>query len=1047
MLTLPELRSSSPSKRSLRKRRNVRAHTLNGNVRKGVLSTHWNAGSARLENKIQHLELYVKEHKPSLFGVSEANLTCDSSLAETSITGYDMLTTKAYSDLDQLNSRLVLYVADTLTYSVREDLMSDSCSSIWVQVTTKGGKRCLFGFAYREFQIWGKGAETRSDQAQVRRWVTLTNQVKRAMTEGTDCIFQGDLNIDFNVWGDSLHLAGRLVDIFETEVTPHGAVQLVEVNTRTRTGGMGTILDHVWVNCADKTNNVTVGAQAHSDHKPTSIVYGSCSNTLGETMVNKREMSGFDSKEYCVKLAEANLSSVLDITDVDLAVKRFTDIVCGVLDTMAPKKLIQVRKNFAPWVKKETLLLMRSRDLAAKEKDTGGDIEAEAFRKLRNEVNRKIAKDKKDWTEKILKACEEDKSGGLLWKYAKNRMSQTKSGPPKSLQYKGRLLHRPREVAAAQAEFYSEKILKINRDLDEARATSGDPLLILKESLADWDRWSEDRPSFSLQPITIADTRRLLKDTSSSSTEGFDDISSNAVKAGGELMLLVVRHLINLSLVSGHFPEDWKQTKIKPLYKGKGQTTSPGSFRPIAILSATSKVLEKAVTEQVTGYFVKNRLLNENHHAYQARKSTATALQHLTDNLAEMLERGETGIAVILDMSAAFDSVNVVLLCQKLTLYGLDDTAVGWMRSYLERRRFAVEIGGVTGDLRESSSGVPQGSVLGPVLFTVFTNELPSVIQSVCETCSLEPRRGRCGLFKMGCDLCGSTTAYADDVTHVFGEHDMTRGKVKMKGVVTSFTDFLTSNSLKINDDKTHTLKIMTRQRRAFAAEDDLDAVFGGKLVKPTRKEKLLGCWLHHGLSWRSHILEGPESIRGKMTRKLGELWRLGPHLKTSSRLKLANGCIMSILRYAAPVWGGESETTLDILQKLLNKTARWCLGTGRRTRVTTLMLQCGWLSVRQMVAYTSLISLWKTVYTDPSSYWKTRILRQGDGRALRSTSGGSLVPHPLPWLNITRSTWRWRSIRMWNCLPPALRQETDSRNFAKFLKSWVKDNVRTQMR
>lgn len=1031
------------SKMTVRKRRNSLVHSSNGNIRKKLLLYHWNVGSSRLENKMQHLELFVKEHRPSLLGVSEANMTKDTNAAEVELEGYNLVTTCAFEDPLQLNSRLVVYVADDLNFRIRKDLMSESCSSIWIHVTASNGKKYLCGFGYREFQIWGRELDTRTETEQFKRWETLIDQTERAMSEGSDCVLLGDLNVDYKTWKNPQYFAGRLIEAFESKIVPLGAFQLVTEDTRTRTGGQGTILDHIWANCPDITSNVTVGNQGPSDHKPTGVVLGSCNHTLGETMVCKRSMTDFDEAEYQRRLTAADLGSVLDEADVNKAVDKFTEIVGGVMEEMAPKKLVQVRKNFAPWVRKETLTHMKIRDQAAKSKETGGYEEDIAFRKIRNEVNRMIKKDKTVWEEKAIKASEEDKTGRLLWKFAKKKMFKSKSGPPKMLQSGGRLLQKPREIAEAQADFYSSKIDKINQDLEAAKATAGDPLEILRMSLDSWNTWSETKPSLSFLPISLADTRRLLSETSSSSTEGFDNISSNAIRAAGEVMIPVIRHLVNLSLVSGVFPASWRKTKIKPLFKGKGQATAPENFRPIAILAATSKILEKAATEQVTRYFVGNHLINENHHAYQTNRSTTTALQHLVDNINELLERGETGVAVILDMSAAFDSVNVELLCQKLSLYGLDLKAVNWMRSYLNNREFSVEIGGVTGQLRKSTTGVPQGSVLGPVLFTIFTNELPSVVQHHCPSCRLEPDRGRCGPFSNGCDRCGSTTTYADDVTHIFGERDMRTGREKMKNAVALFTNFLTANSLKLNDEKTHTLQIMTRQRRVHSQEGELDVVFGGKLVKPTEKEKLLGCWIHRNLSWRSQILEGQGSIRGKILKKLGELWRLGSGLNQSSRIKLANGSVMSLLMYAAPVWGGESSSAIHTLQVIQNKAARWCLAAGRRTRVKELMTRCGWMSVTQLVKYTSLISLWKTVFLDVGQYWRKRILRSGDGR-LRSTGQGSLVSNFQPWMEITKTSWRWRSIDDWNALPPAVRQDTNLRGFKTALRSWILENVPT---
>ena len=520
------------------------------------------------------------------------------------------------------------------------------------------------------------------------------------------------------------------------------------------------------------------------------------------------------------------------------------------------------------------------------------------------------------------------------------------------------------------------------------------------------------------------------------------------IKLTRQAIVPAVCHILNLSIQENKFPTKWKLAKIVPLYKGKGSKLDPKNYRPVAILPILSKVLERAMFMQLVSYMDANNFFNPSHHAYRSFHSTTTAMIQMYTTWLDALEQGDMAGVCMIDMSAAFDVVDTNLLLEKLKLYGLDRNALQWVWSYLTYRSQAVYIEGSISGLLPLEAGVPQGSILGPVLYTIFTNELPQVVHG--ESCPVQEMEGG-SIFGIQCQECGGVCCYADDSTYTVSGDNPEELSEKLSQKYSVLADFLTANKLKVNDDKTHLLVMSTRQKRQHRDTSTITIITPTATITPSTVERLLGAQVHHDMHWKEHIMDNKDALIKSLNKRIGALKKISPVASFKTRINLANGIFMSKLIYLMPVWSGCEDYLVNSLQVCQNKAARLVTKLDRFTP-TEVLIQCGWMPVHQLMIFHSLMLLHKTLKQQKPTFLYQKV-NSGSGQPntrQAAATTAALASAGLPRqpsvvdgsLSLARKSWCWDSVRWYNQLPVDILSEKKMMKFKTRLKDWVEKNV-----
>ena len=397
-------------------------------------------------------------------------------------------------------------------------------------------------------------------------------------------------------------------------------------------------------------------------------------------------------------------------------------------------------------------------------------------------------------------------------------------------------------------------------------------------------------------------------------------------------------NILNLSLKSGIVPNDWKLARVTPIYKGKGDKNDKNFYRPISVIATISMIMEREVHSQIMTYFTVHNLITIDQFAFLKYHSTSTCLHRMMDDWYEAMNENEFIITCFFDIQKCFDSINHRILLQKLSLYGVNGNELRWFENYLFNRTQYVACNNVLSDSRTVSTGVPQGSALGPFLFLAFINDFPQHIHNA------------------------SSNLFADDASVYVTGRDLSNTVSNMQSSINQASEWYRNNNLPVNAPKTVCMLSGTecKLNRLSENEKKLNLIFNDVTLQQVSTCPYLGVQLDENMKWSHHV----QYLCRNLSYKVSMLGRLRKIMSPVMLNRIYLTYIQPSLDYAISVWGHCNQNFKKCVIRIQHRAARIVTGQFDYVNVRghDLMTQLNWQSVDQRRDYFTANIMFKSI-------------------------------------------------------------------------------------
>lgn len=842
-------------------------------------------------------------------------------------------------------------------------------------------------------------------------FISFLEQKIDKLLKKENLIVMGDFNMDML---NRRYYENKLDNMFVTR----GMVQSVRQATRV-TPYSETLIDLIYANIDITT--IVENTPRVSDHAWMSIVFNKKKNDETKIIL-KRNFKNFNDNLFKNNVRdnfnnfsnfnnfnnfnhfntddnEGRLIYNSNLNDnLNKKANKFIYSISAALDQQAPVREIKINNKDKKWFTQEIKDKMKIRDNTfGMYKITNDDTYWIQYKLQRNEIVKLIHKAKKEYFENEIDNTKSDPK--QMYKVINNLLKKDKTT---ELSYKNIKFDNDetetlsnKELANKFNKFFIDSIEQIILTRDNNNVNSNLFNLFNFDCLNYFNHFDE---------INMDKLYNLINklDANKRSPEGINkQILYNVCESIGEHFL----DILNTSLSTGMFPEKWKIATVTPIRK-VNNTNNANEFRPINQLPIYEKILELIVKEQLENFLNVNKILIDEQAGFRRNYSCETALQIVLDKWTTAIsEKMYVGV-IFIDFKRAFETIDHNILINKLYLYGIRGDVLKWFKSYMSARKQRTCINGVMSDEREIKYGVPQGSVLGPILFILYINDLKQHLGQHCE-------------IRM----------FADDTMLYVAEHDMDVMEQRLNSAMSLLDDWLSRNSMFLNPKKTFYMIFKNDQLRM---DRDLTLKYRNVTIERVREIKYLGVFLDECLRFKKHVTY----VEGKVGSKLGLLNRVGNFVGPCTRDLIYKTMIAPHMEYCSTVLLYANKEEIERLQRLQNRAMRIILHCDIYTSTRRMRDVLNYFTIDERIKLNVLTIIYnmKNGNITPEMCDRVEYVGQRTGRVTRQSNDIAL---PFKRTMSSQKSIYYKGFKLFNELPDDVKSATNLNIFKRRLREY----------